>query len=147
MKLNKFISVLFVCLLVAVTGCSKKDNPVSSTNNGGGGIIGGGGNTGGGNGAVTFQIQTQAGQNGGTEFDATPSTNVTITEIDVSESTGSNFQDQIQGDGTTVYQGGTSYSLTEYTGVQSGMKFTFEFIGKTSPGGQDFDVNSNYTVP
>ncbi len=139
MKKNAFFLLLSIVLILG--GCSKNNsngnnNPLSpltgGTNNGG---------------TVTFQIRSEAGQNSETEFDAQPSENCTITEIDVTETTGTNFTDTIQGDGTTVYQAGTWYLLANYTGVQSGLKFTFEFIGKTSPAGAGFDVTSNYTVP
>lgn len=153
MKRNNIILIIAVSLFIIFTGCSKSNNPVSNnTGNGGiGGVIGGGttggGNNGGGNGAITFSIRSEAGQNGGSEFDAEPSANITLTQINVEETSGTGFTDQIQGDGTTVYQTNTWYKVSEYTGVQSGMKFTFEFIGKTSPAGTDFDVTSNYTVP
>ena len=139
--MKKLYFLLTAGTIIIFGGCSSNNNsgnnPLSPIN-----PIG---NTG--NNNIIVKIQSQAGQNGVTEFDAQANQNITLDEIDVSETTGTNFNSQNQEDGTTVYQGNTWYAIAQLQGVASGMKFTFEFIGKTSPGGQQFDVTSNYTVP
>ena len=80
-------------------------------------------------------------------FTAKPSAAVTVTRITVSLPA-QNFNDVLQGDGTTVYQGGQTYDLEEYTGVASGQQWTFKFEGKLcSAQGQAYNVTSNYTIP
>ncbi len=144
MKIKFAFLLAAVFFFVAISGCSKKNsNPVS--NNNGGGAIGGIGGTGGGSSNVTFQIRSEAGQNGGTEFDFSPSENLTLSEIFVNETT-IGFKDTVQITGTTAYQKGTFYPINEYTGVQNGMHFKFEFIGKTSADNKSFDVTAEYTV-
>ena len=79
-------------------------------------------------------------------FTAKPSAAATVTQITVSLPA-QNFNDVLQGDGQTVFQGGTVYDLDEYTGVTSGQQWTFKFEGKLgSAQGQPYDVTSNYTV-
>lgn len=141
MKRNKIIVFLFSALFFLVIGCSKKDNPASSNNTGGIGGIGG--TTGG---TVAFEIRTQQGQNGGSEFDAKPSADVTIHAVYILETTTA-FADTLQDDGTTVYPKDQWVGLTEYTGVTSGMHFKFNFIGKTSPDAKDFNVTKEYDIP
>jgi hypothetical protein len=129
--------LLLLFLLVFLTGC-KKDDPVS-TGSGGLDITGGGG--------VTFTISQRQGNQGGIMFTAKPSTAVTVTQITVSLPA-QNFNDILQGDGTTVFQGSQTYDLEEYTGVASGQQWTFKFEGKLgSAQGQAYSVTSNYTVP
>jgi len=120
-------------------GCSD-DNPTGA----GGGATGGGGT---GTGGVTFTIGQRQGNQGGIMFTAKPSAAATVTQITVSLPA-QNFNDVLQGDGTTVFQGGTVYDLDEYNGVASGQQWTFKFEGKLgSAQGQQYTVTSNYTVP
>ncbi len=95
---------------------------------------------------MTFQVSSQATQDG-FQFSFTPSANITVDKLNVTETTGSNYQEQFQGDGTTVYNAGTQYDLVSLTGAQSQMHFKFELIGKTSPGGQAYDITTEYTIP
>lgn len=143
--MKKIIISILPVLFLLVYGCSNNSggNPTNPFNGSGGG---GNGNGGGGNGTVTFQIQSQLGQNGDTEIDFNPSVSITLTEVDVSVPA-QNFNQNLQGDGQTVFQANSWNTLQNFTGVQTGMQFTFEFKGKTSPGGQSFDVTTNYTIP
>lgn len=126
--------LLAISMFFVIASCKKSDssNPV---------------NIGPGLGGVTFAINQKAGTQGGIIFTAKPSTNVTITQITVSLPAQS-YQDILQGDGQTVYQGGQTYDLDEYTGVASGQQWTFKFEGKLGTAqGQAYNVTSNYTVP
>lgn len=127
-----------ILLLVSLTfiSCKKKDDS-SPTNP----ILGGGGT-----GSVTFTIGQKPGTQGGIIFTARPSTNVTIDQVTVSLPA-QGYQDVLQGDGQTVYQGNQTYDLDEYIGVAAGQQWTFKFEGKLgSPQGQAYSVTSNYTV-
>ena len=135
--MNKIFMIPVLLVMIFVISCSSdknsNNNPV---------IPGGGGN----NNSVTIGIRSQPGQNGGTEFDGKPNVDITITEVNIDETT-TGFNDVIQGDETTVFKKDEWVLINEYTGVQTGMKFKFKFTGKTSPDGKEFNFNADYTVP
>jgi hypothetical protein len=134
--MKKFLLALFPSLLILIISCS--DNSGSSTDPFGGGS--------GGTGGVTWQIGNRQGQQG-IIFTAQPSTAVTVTQVTVSLPA-QNFNDVVQGDGTTVFQPGQFYDISEYTGVASGQQWTFKFEGKLGNAqGQAYNVTSNYTFP
>ena len=134
------LSFFSIILLLILNGCSDNAGTNSSTS-------GFGGLTGGGTANVTFTIGHTQGNQGGTLFTAKPSANVTVTEFSINLPA-QNLSDKYQGDGTTVFQGGTVYALEEYNGVATGQKWTFNFKGKLeSSTGQDYEVNSDYTIP
>jgi hypothetical protein len=141
----KILIYLTFVISIFLWGCSD-NNPTAAGSGGATGGLGGGDTGGGGNGNVTFQVSSQATQDG-YQFSFTPSANITVDKLNVTETTGSNYQEQFQGDGTTVYNAGTQYDLVSLTGAQSQMHFKFELIGKTSPGGQAYDVTTEYTIP
>ncbi len=135
-------NILFLLSLVTLmfnSGCSDKSS--SGTDPFGGGV-----GTTGGTGTVTFTIgHTQGNQ--GIVFTAKPSVDATVSEFTINLPA-QNFTETYQGDGTTVFKAGSVYSIQEYTGVASGQQWTFNFKGKLgSSTGQDYNVNSNYTVP
>lgn len=134
--IKKGVSLVLLLFLVIFTGCS--DNPTDGGSIGG---IGGGTSPG-----VTFAIASQDGQNGGIEFFTKPNVDVTLTSINVKVPE-AEFDESYDCDGVTVYSKTEWHSINEFTGVTSGMKFVFKFVGKTSPGNKDFSVTSNYTVP
>lgn len=131
---NSFGVYSIIILALIFASCKKSDSGGPT-----GPILGGGG--------ATFTIGQQQGNQGGIMFTVKPSTNVTSTQVFVSLPAQS-FQDTLQGDGQTVYQGGQTYDLVEYGGVASGQQWTFKFEGKLgSAQGQAYSVTSNYTVP
>ncbi len=137
--MKKIILTLFAFLLI-VTSCHD--------NSGGGGITnpfgtGPGGTTGTGN--VTFTISSQKGQQG-IIFLATPSVSVKLTKVTVSLPA-QNYNDVIQGDGTTVYNANQAVPIDEYIGVASGQQWTFQFEGTIANNNQAYNVTSYYTVP
>ncbi len=131
----KWLASVVVLLVIAMGGCSK--------DSGGGNPFGpGGGNTGG----VTWTIGTRQGAQG-TIFTAQPSAAVTVNSVTVSLPA-QQFQDVVNDNGTTVYQPGNAYDISEYTGVASGQQWVFVFTGKIgSAQGQSYSVTSNYNVP
>ena len=129
------LSTFILFFLVWLTGCS--DNPTDSSTGG----IGGGISTG-----ISFSIMCQDGENGGMEFLCKPNVDVTLTSVNV-KVPDVNFDETYECDGVTVYTKNNWQVVNEYTGVETGMKFVFNFIGKTSPDNKDFNVTTNYTVP
>jgi hypothetical protein len=135
-------SMLVVLFIITIAGCSK-DNPVVAP--GTEGTIGGIG--GGGTGSITWTISQKPGNQGGIIITASPSTAVTVNFVRISLPS-QNYQEDLQGDGQTVFQGGQFYELEEFIGIVSGQQWTFRFVGKTGNAqGQDYDVTANYTVP
>ena len=128
-----FLPLLFIFL----SSCSNDSGGTGSDPFGGGG---------GGTGGVTFQVGTTQGQQG-INFTFNPSTNVTVTQITVSLPA-QNFQDVVQGDGTTVFGPQNGFSVGEYTGVATGQQWTFKITGKIgSATGTAYDVTTNFTIP
>lgn len=133
----KTFGFLFIVIFLTLTlvSCKKKDSS-EPTNPIGGGTTG-----------VNFTIGQRAGTQGGIIFTAKPSTNITISKVTVSLPA-QGYEDILQGDGQTVFVGGETYDLDEYSGVASGQQWTFKFEGKLgSAQGQPYNVTSNYTVP
>jgi hypothetical protein len=135
-------SIILVLFILTIAGCSK-DNPVAAS--GTGGTIGGIG--GGGTGSLNWTIGQKPGNQGGIIFTASPSTAVTVSLVRISLPS-QNYQEDLQGDGQTVFQGGQFYELEEFIGISSGQQWTFRFVGKIGNAqGQDYDLTANYTVP
>ncbi|MCI0450361.1 MAG: hypothetical protein L0Y79_11370 [Chlorobi bacterium] len=134
MKSQKLIKLFFLFVsitAIAASGCSKTDN-VLGPNLGSG---------------VTFQISQQTGLNGGTEFLFKPSANIKVSRI-ISKLDAQQFADTISYTNTNyVYSRDTTYIINEYTSVQNGQQWKFNFTG-SFPGqnNSNYDVTSNYTV-
>ena len=140
MKRTIKILIPAIIFLLYYTGCS---------NDNGGGTTDpfGTGGTSGQTSSVAWTMGHRQGDQGGIVFTAKPSVAVTVTQVTCSLPE-QNYQDPLQGDGTTVFQPGQFYDLEEYTGVASGQKWTFQFQGKIgNTQGQNYNVTSNYTVP
>lgn len=130
-----FVLCSIIFLAISLVSCKKKDSSEPTSPIGGGTSV------------VTFAIGQKAGTSGGIIFTARPSTNVTISRVTVSLPA-QGYEDILQGDDQTIYQGGQTYDLDEYIGVASGQQWTFKFEGKIgNPQGQAYNVTSNYTVP
>ncbi len=133
MKTKKFIKISMALILmtaIIVSGCSKSGNVVGPNNS-----------------QVSFQISQQAGQNGGVDFLFKPSADVRISRI-VSIYQQQQFTDTISYTNVNyVYSKDTTYIINEYTGVQNGQQWNFNFTG-SMPGQQNsnYSVTSNYTV-
>lgn len=99
---------------------------------------------GGGAGTVSFEIKSQPGQQGGTDFLFKPSVDVKIIKVDVQMG---NATDEVNGDGTTIYSSNNWQVLAGYNDVESGQQWSFTFVGKTAADDKDFTVTENYIVP
>lgn len=125
---------LIISFALIVSSCKKDD----SSNPSGPAI--GGGTT------VTFTVSAVQGQQG-IVFNFKPSTAVTVTQVTV-KLPAQNFQDVVQGDGTTVFDTQSGFSVGEYTGVQSGQQWSFNIQGKIgSATGQAYNKDVNFTIP
>ena len=141
--MKKMMIYLIPLLITIFAACSDNTSGVTNPGTGGTGGIGGtGGNT---NGNVNFTIGSTQGDNGGILFYATPSAAVKITKVTISLPS-QQFNDVLTDDGTTVYNANEVVGLQEYTGVDSGQRWTFKFEGSLANYNQAFTVTSNYTV-
>lgn len=130
-------SGVFLIAALLVAGCTKKgsDNPVA--------IDPGTGNQ---NPAVSFAIRLESGTQG-MIFSAKPDADVKIAGV-IATLAAAGFVDTIANPGpTTVFPKDNWFQFTEYTGVNTGQKWTFRFIGTTSATSQSFVSNSTYDVP
>lgn len=135
--MRKILSISIVFLAILFLGCDDDSNTGVTD------PFGGGTNAGTGN--VTFSMSAIQGQQG-VIFIATPSAAVKITKVTVSLPA-QQFTDVLTDDGTTVFNANEGVQLDEYTGVESGQQWTFNFEGSLVNGGQSFNVASNYTIP
>ena len=131
-------------------GCSNNSSS-NPTGTGGVGTVGGGtgGGNGGGTGNVTFTVDIVHDQQNTNYFQFTPSTSVTLTNIVANCAAANINNQQVQGDGTTVYTNNDPIYVP-LTGVnlQSGQQWTFTLTGKIgSTTGQDYTSNANFTMP
>lgn len=136
--MKKLILVFVSLLFIWITGCSDDAGGTVTDPFGSGGTSG--------TGNVTFTIASTQGQQGGIIFTATPSVSVKITKVTVSLPA-QQFNDVIQGDGTTVFNANEAAQIEEYTGVASGQQWKFQFEGTLVSNNQAFNVTSNYTIP
>ncbi|MBK8944752.1 MAG: hypothetical protein IPM32_05695 [Ignavibacteriae bacterium] len=137
--MKKIITIFLILSSIFIISCDDDTTGGVTDPFGTGGIGGGTGN-------VTFTIGAQQGENGGILFFATPSVAVKITKVTCSLPA-QNFNDVVEGDGTTIFNANESVGIEEYTGVTSGQQWTFKFEGTLASNNQAFNVTSNYTVP
>lgn len=147
--MKRIFSLLLI--LTAIISFSCGDDAVSP--NGGGGLGGGGGNGGGG---VTFTMGTtqQGTQAGGVFFTFKPSVAVTATSLTFKlpaqsfETTLTNTTPTDVFDANTEYIADPGDGSFEFTGVQSGQKWQFVFVGKLgSSTGAAYTQTVDWTVP
>jgi len=134
LKTTKFLnlSAIMIILIAVAAGCGKNGNVLGPNEL---------------NNQVSFQISQQGGQNGGTEFLFKPSANVKISRI-VSMLPSQQFADTTNfANINYVYSKDTTYVVGEYTGVQNGQQWKFEFSGSV-PGQNtsNYKATTNYTV-
>lgn len=134
MKVTQFfiISVIKVFLIaVLAAGCGKNDGVVGPNNL---------------NNQVTFQISMQNGLNGGIEFLFKPAIDMKISRI-ISRLPAQNFTDTISSNSNYIYSKDTTYIINEYTGVENGQLWKFDFTGSI-PGqnNSNFNTSADYTV-
>jgi hypothetical protein len=130
-KINSVFLVLVFAVFLAFAGCSKND-----------GVLGPNFNS-----QVSISISQQSGPNGGVEFLFKPGRDVNISKI-VSRLSSQQFTDTLRFTNTSyVYSKDTTYIISEYSGVENGQKWNFDFTGSV-PGqnGSNYNVTSDYTV-
>jgi hypothetical protein len=148
----KTILIFLSILILFFFGCSNNNsNPASAGSVGGIGVAGGGnaGGNGAGSEAVTFTIDVVHDQQNVNYLQFTPNTDVTLTMVTGNCAAANVNNQQVQGDGTTVYTNNAPFYIP-LTGinVQSGQRWTFTITGKIgSSTGQDYTSNTNYTIP
>lgn len=136
--MKRIVLVILSVLSIHILSSCSEDSGSGTSPFGGGGGTGGGG--------VTFTVSTVQGQQG-ISFNFKPSTNVTVTQVTV-RLPAQNFQDVVQGNGTTVFDTQTGFTVGEYTGVQSGQQWTFNIQGKIGNAqGQAYNKDVNFSIP
>jgi hypothetical protein len=130
-------SIFVVIIFFLFNSCKSDSNPTS-----GGGF---GGPGGGGGGGVTFTITQGPGNQGGIIFYASPSTAVTVNNVNYSV-VNSTTKGDIPGNTTTVYPANQPVSIGEFNAT-AGLKYVFIFTGTLgSATGTAYTATSNYTV-
>ena len=131
-------SVFTIFGLFFFSSCSNSSNPTSS-----GGLGGTGG--GGGGGTVSFTITQGAGTTNQTIiFYASPSTAVTVNNVNYSV-VNSTVKGDIPGNTTTVYPANQPVSIGEFN-ASAGLKYVFIFTGTIGTAtGTAYTATSNYT--
>jgi hypothetical protein len=136
--MKKILITFLPLLFIFVSGCSN--------DSGGGSNPFGTGGTTGGTGNVTIQVQGQADGQGNYIFYINPSVAINLTSVTASVPA-QQYEETI--DINEQFQAGTLQGCIQYDAnvIQSGMQFTFRFVGTITNGGQNFDVTTNYTIP
>jgi hypothetical protein len=133
MQTKNLIKTLILPILllgIIIGGCSKN-----------GSVTGPNGN----NNQVSFQISQQGGNNGGVQFLFKPAADVKISRI-ISKLPAEQFADTISYTNTNyVYSKDTTYVINEYTGIQAGQQWNFNFTGLGS-NNSNYYVSVNYTA-
>ncbi len=135
MKTKKNLGFIFLIgtfITLIISGCSKND-----------GIMGPGSM----NQQVSIAVSQQNGYYGGTQFLFRPSVDVKINRI-ISKYNNQQFADTISyGNQNYIYSKDTTYIVNEYSGVQNGQQWIFDFTGSI-PGqnNSNFNTTTNYTV-
>ncbi len=136
--MRKIFILCSYVMLFTFFSCSSDDSGDSSTP-----VFGGGG--GGGTGNVTIQVQGQTGQDGNYYFLINPSVAITLATVTIT----------LTGTGNETIDINSQFPANTYTPciyyppsyAQKGSKWTFEFKGTLTNGGNAFDVTANYTIP
>ena len=129
-KLIKTLVLPLAILAIFAAGCSKNNSVLGPD---------------GGNQQISFQISQQPGNLGGVQFLFRPAVNVKISKI-VSSLPAQQFADTIRFNNTNiVYSKDTTYIVGEYTGVQNGQQWNFNFSGQGNTNA-NYSVNVNYTA-
>jgi hypothetical protein len=96
---------------------------------------------------VSFTVSQQNGYYGGTQFLFRPSVDIKINRI-ISKYTNQQFADTISyGNQNYIYSKDTTYIINEYSGVQNGQQWIFDFTGSIpAQNNSNYNVTTNYTV-
>jgi hypothetical protein len=131
-------------LISALISFSCSDDATGPTTGGIGGGIGGGGTTGG----VTFTVSVVQDNQQQLFFEFKPSVDAVINSITANCAAANVNNDQVTGDGTTVFNANNPAYVGPLTIIAQGQQWTFNFKGKLgSSTGTAYDVTTNYTIP
>ncbi len=146
--MKKLFLMFIPAILLIIGGCSNNSSGGNPTNPFTGGGNGGGG-TGGGTGNVTFQAQVGADQQNNQYFVFTPDQSVTLDLVVINCAALNVSNEQVNGDGTTVYSNNSPIQLGPINvQLQTGQQWTFTISGKIgSANGQAYSSTVNYQVP
>lgn len=137
----KKIFSLFLLISALITFSCSDD----ATGPGGGGGFGGGG--GGGGGSVTFTVSLVQDQQQQYYFRFTPSVDVVINTITANCAAANVNNEQVQADGTTVFNANNPADVGPITVLAQGQQWSFTVVGKLgSSTGTAYTANTNYTV-
>ncbi|MEO8230887.1 MAG: hypothetical protein ABI638_01300 [Ignavibacteriota bacterium] len=137
--MKKLFSLFLIMGVLIVVGCS--DN---ATGPAGGGGFGGGG---GGNGSVTFTVSLVQDQQQQNFFRFTPNADAVINTITANCAAANVNNEQVQADGTTVYNANNPVDVGPVTGLAQGQQWSFTIAGKLgSSTGTAYSVTANFTV-
>lgn len=132
------IFVLF-CAALFFSSCGDDAAPT------GGDPFGGGGGGGGGTVTITVALVQDAQQN--YHFQFTPSAAVTVNTVTANCAAAGVSNAQVQGDGTTVFNNTSPFTVGPVTGLAAGQVWTFTVTGKLgSSTGTAYTTNTNFTV-
>ena len=137
--MKKFFFLFLMMGVLLVVGCS--DNATAPT--GGGGFGGGGG----GNGSVTFTVSLVQDQQQQYYFRFTPSVDAVINTITANCAAAGVNNEQVQGDGTTVFNANNPADAGPVTGLAQGQQWSFTIAGKLgSSTGTAYSSTATFTV-
>jgi hypothetical protein len=137
--MKKFFSALLFLIVLIAFSCS--DNATAPTTGGG---LGG---TGGGTGSVTFTVSLVQDQQQQYYFRFTPSVDVVINTVTANCAAANVNNEQVQGDGTTVFNANNPADVGPATGLAQGQQWSFTIVGKLgSNTGAAYTSTATYTV-
>jgi hypothetical protein len=130
-RLIKFSAASLLAAVFIITGCSKNDNFLGPN----------------GLNQVSFSISQQTGQFGGIQFLFRSSADTKLSRI-ISKLDAQQFADTLSyGNPNYVYSKDTTYIINEYTGIQPGQQWKFDFTGSMpNQNNSNYTVSTNYTV-
>ncbi len=144
--MKKFFFLILMIGVFLVVGC--KDNATAPPAGGGIGGPGGGNGGGGNNGGVTFTVSLAQDNQQQYFFEFKPSAAVVINTITGNcPAAGVNNQ-QVQSDGTTVFDANNPAYVGPVTGLASGQQWNFSISGKVgSSTGSAYSATTQLTIP
>lgn len=112
-------------------------------------VVGGGGIGPGGGGNITFAVSGQVDPSNPNNyiFGFKPSVDAKLTSIVLGVPAQPFFDTLSNGNPNYVFSKDTIYTLTPYTGVQTGQAWTFKFAGNLISNNQAYTVTINHTIP
>jgi hypothetical protein len=142
--MKKLLFTFFLTLLVVFYGCSNNDS-VTGSGSGLGGSDGGT-DVGTNSGSVTIQVKGENDGQGYYIFYIKPSVAINLESVTATV-TSESYEQTI--DVNTQFTAGTFQACLQYpeNNIQTGLKFSFKFVGTLKSNDKAFEVTTNYTIP